>query len=313
MSAEQEDSSTYTVLDDPYMYYINNGYAYVGRGGTGTTLTNSAPQVENLIIPKYITYSDGNIYEVKGVARHALSNYTILQNLVFEGSIDIIELNAFSGCSNLKTVTFNGGNIVIEQNVFSGCYELREFKGSEYIKSMQDGNLNSYYMNVLYLPNATFIGSGSAESGGPGLRLIYAPNANLYLGKISGLQVLNSKGVSYSANAYYHLGNTETNNIIEYRPAPSETVAEVINVQPFCKDIFLHSGITSFYNFDPYYKYIAYDSIIWCETQEVADLLIPGTHYDSSKTQVIVDPSKFTEEYIVNRFKQQAREYGYEL
>ena len=75
--------------------------------------------------------------------------------------------------------------------------------------------------------------------------------------------------------------------IINNGNLPNETFRLCNNL----KNVTLGKGVKSIGNYA--FSYLTPNSTIYCETQEVADLLTANINYTSSTTNVIVDASKF--------------------
>ena len=86
---------------------------------------------ENLEIPETISF--GTEYTVCAVGDIAFKNNTTLKTLTLPGSVYMILVDAFEGCTSLKSVTINNKNtkaLSVDFNAFRGCTALQTVTGN---------------------------------------------------------------------------------------------------------------------------------------------------------------------------------------
>ncbi len=96
----------YSVIDD-----------YVIIGGT------NSETAKNIVIPEKI-----NEIPVKEIARCAFEDNTVIETVFIPSSVEIINDDAFSGCSSLKNVTISEGVKHFGYRIFENCSSLESVK-----------------------------------------------------------------------------------------------------------------------------------------------------------------------------------------
>ncbi len=92
-------------------------------------------EMTELVIPDTITYG-GKTYRVTQIGEDVFSYYYDLEKIVLGNNVEVIEANAFCGCSSLKEVVFGTGLKEIGGHAFEGCDVLEEITLPEGLASI---------------------------------------------------------------------------------------------------------------------------------------------------------------------------------
>ncbi|MDE7325212.1 MAG: leucine-rich repeat protein [Lachnospiraceae bacterium] len=82
-------------------------------------------EMTELVIPDAISF-EGKTYRVTQIGEDVFSYYYDLEKIVLGNNVEVIEANAFCGCSSLKEVVFGTGLREIGGHAFEGCDMLTE-------------------------------------------------------------------------------------------------------------------------------------------------------------------------------------------
>jgi hypothetical protein len=78
------------------------------------------------LIPDNVTLDDGKTYRVTAIDESAFANDKTIEEVTIGSNIEIINENAFSGCSNLTTVKIKGNKLkTIRKGAFANCRKLK--------------------------------------------------------------------------------------------------------------------------------------------------------------------------------------------
>lgn len=219
--------------------------------------------------PNIVNVSMGN--SISSIGSSAFSNCRQLTGIIIPNSITEIGSYAFAN-SGLKSLTINDGcNLTISSSVFRGCSNLVDVNLGEGTASIGTETFSECKsLTEIKLPDS-LTSIGNAAFSNSGLKSIVIPEGVTIIKErlFSGCTNLNSvtlHGTITKIDSYAFSGCSGLQTVMI--PGSVEAI-----------------GYHAFYNLAP-------DSKIFCETQNVADLLTANT-YSSSRTSVVVDSDKF--------------------
>lgn len=312
----------YATMETPKTVIIKDGITNVSKNafnGCSTlevvSLPNSIKTIDerafsscvNLVecdIPESVTTIGGYaFYKCSSLTKLDLSRNDILNRIdrcAFQqsGVVDAIlndntvyiEDFAFNGCKSLKSINLPKNLYYVNQGILTACTALedlyfncdspwfsiagsfgpRMYPQNVYYKSVDQ--LKSYNIFTTYELNAT-------------------NTTNLYIGGKLIKDAINLPVTSLRGSSIETLRISRDVTVL-----PSEAYRDCKNL----KEVYIHGDLKGMYGhttpyFGDYTFYgLAQGSVIYCETQQVADALNRSKYvYESSKTTVVVDATKF--------------------
>jgi hypothetical protein len=203
---------------------------------------------------------------------------TLKTAIVKDGMIQL-GLFSFSHCDNLTSIDFGHTLVCIEACTFNYCYKLDNIVFPTSLRDIKDSAFNDTGLTSINIPNFVTNVEVCAFSNCKKLTTVTLPNT-----------------MTNISPCMFRLCESLETIVI---PNSVKTISK--EVFEYCYNlntIYLPKSITSVGKIDENgnlprtFFTIADNAIIYCETQEVADLLEKDIHYNGT-TQVVVDPSKF--------------------
>ena len=251
-----------------------------------------------------------------------LHRTTLTKAIIQNGIINIGNSNAgqgaFSGCTNLTTVSLPNTLKSIGQSAFSTCCNLSNIKLPNSLENLGSGIFSECFaLSSITVPEGITIIPTCIFSACKNLKTVILPNtittiehaAFAYCEKLENIQ-LPQNVISIESHAFEDCDALTsvltTSNISQIEEGTFTNCDGLIditistNITQIGYGVFygcnnlsvvrIHKNVSAI--FESAFIDITDEAIIYCETQEVADLLEKDIHYNGT-TQVVVDPSKF--------------------
>ena len=262
---------------DGLMKDYNSGAGYASPMREKTTLQKAIIKEGIVNISIYSFYECKNLAEVilpnslREIDNFAFS-YSFIRTLTLPKGVCTVGLSAFSNCTNLTSVVIENGLTYLSTNMFMSCVNLQS----------------------LSLPNSLTKIENSAVSNCKNLKSITIPENVKSVGQAAFFQCKNLEQItilgSVSEMGMNAFSYSDKLSVVTIKEGTTYIGQSAFYWSNSLKTVYLPKTITSVEK--SAFHTIGYGSTIYCETQEVANLLNEN-NISTSITKVIVDPNKF--------------------
>ena len=288
-------ASNYTV-SMPQTVVFEDGITSIGRQAFKNCQSLKSVQIAN---------------SVTEIGSEAFSGCSNLDNVILPDNIASLHMT-FYGCKNLTNIKLPKNLLSISYQTFYSCSNLKKLDIPEGVGSIYQYALDYSGIEKLILPESLSELHTNAVSSCKNLTEVYLgkkvkvdswQNQDNFLSNCPSLAKItvsaSNPNFTSTDNVLYSKDMTK---IVKFAPKKSQTSFKVpttvTKIADYAfrdatnlTDVTIPNSVTSIGS--SAFRNLKQGSKIYCQSQTVADLLKDGTHYDSSKTTVVVDASKF--------------------
>ena len=246
---------------------VKSGVNNIGGSLMGNGLFSCCTNLEQVELPNTIKTIGDNAFHKTGI-----------RNIIVPDSVTFIGITVFSDCVNLSSIKLSNNIDVLKYGLFMNCINLKEITIPSSINKIDASVFSGSGLETIVLPDSIT----SVDYG------IFGDCNNLKSVVLSKNLTIISQGMFHDCISLETIVIPSSVTTFDYY-----VFGNCINL----KTIYLPKSITTLYSWGEdgipqTFFDIGNNSIIYCETQEVANLLEKDVHYNGT-TQVIIDPSKF--------------------
>lgn len=303
-----KDSAFYEHYNKPLFPDLKTVIIKEGILNIGQSSFRMSSNLSKIVFPNSLTVIDEYAFlgtaisdltigqEVTEIKDFAFNNCSRLKTLHIKSNVKTIGREAFKSCKNLSKVIIDDGLQNIEYEGFAFCRNLTQINLPNTITHIDNNAFSDCYaLEKIEIPNSLSLISNAMFARCDMLTDIKLPNTITKIDDFGFFFCESLENIELPTSIEI-IGSTSFRNCIKLKEIKIPPLVKQIKEHTFryCYElntIYLHKNITqidegAFFNIDA-------NATIYCETEEVKNLLIKDVNYNQETIHIIVDTGKF--------------------